>query len=1157
MSAANSLQEVTNTMNKIFLSLGWLVIAGLAGWLLALPGTAIGQAVTGAISGNVLDTSGAVVPQAQISITNETTGQTRTAISDSRGFYDVEGLPAGRYSLIIRKPGFQAYRVNRIVLYASQRVSIQATLHIGNTQTEVTVTAHALHVNTETGTAEAVVNHRQIQKLLVNGLNFASLSLLIPGVNLVGVGAGELGTGNLTTHESISINGTDPGMNNFSLDGTYNMNTGDQSNINIFSPLDTISEFRVLKDNYSAKYGTAGSAQIQVITESGTKVFHGSAYNYLRNDALDASNFFAAGQKTPLKQNIFGFSLGGPLYIPGHYNTQRQKTFFFVNEQWRSRHAGDTLRGAMLTQAMRNGDLSESPTLGANGLKLDSTATQILAREHPGMDCVLSATQLNPNCFDPNAVLLMNKFWPLPNNPASGFLNYINPGVEVNDQRDDTYRVDQYFSDRFRLMSRVSYETATDALPAATWGPNPAPTTRQTVDETGFNGLIRFSTNISPTSLNEFTLSYSYDKPRLSIIGATPPPGFDINYPFPSALSIPGRDQVPTIEMGGGWAGLNGTYGTSGGFPEHASDGAGTLADDWSKVKGNHVLQAGGEWIWGIKRQDAFAATQGAYTFSGVHTDDPVSDFLLGLDTSFNQSDHVPRHYDHWRQFEPYVQDDWKATRRLTLNLGLRYVYGSPETETSPAFSDFNPVSFDPAQAPVVLASGLLLTNAAGVPVTSAGTRANLLNGIVFPGENGVPLSIYRSWKRAFAPRFGFAWDVFGDGKSALRGGYGMGYTFYRYGIEEDVTNPPWVQTVHLLNGSLTNPALGLAAPLTPINLNYAGPPNATRKPVILQTWSLTLDRQVMPDGVLSVGYVGSRATQLSGDRDLNFPEPVGAPSINTPGCLKPGEPIPAGGFNFDPCINAGLVSPDYTRPLRGWGSITSFRGAGDYFGRSFYNSLQANFRFDAGHNLLLTAAYTYSKAMQDTAVAAGGAQNQRDFRAEYGPAPFDLTHIFSAGYVYAFPFFTGRHDFLGRVLQNWGVSGITLIESGPPLTPTLSTSAPGLATRPNCLDNPQGPQTLTQWFNTSAFAAPPFGFFGNCGVGIIYGPAYDDWNISLTRTFPLTERLRLDFRGEFFNAWNHPNFNGVQTALGTGNFGQVTSATDPREIEFMLRMSF
>lgn len=790
-------------MKKLVLSLGLFLVTTVAGGLMLMPQMARAQAVTSAIVGTVTDISGALVPGARVTVRNEETSQSEVAKSDVQGFYDVEGLPAGHYDLAAEKQGFQTYRVSGIVLNASQRVSVRAVLQVGSTRTKVTVRAPAVSVNTESGASQAVINQKQIQKLLVNGLNFASLAVLIPGVNLVGIGAGELGTGDLTTHESISINGTDPGMNNFSIDGTYNMNTGDQSNINIFSPLDTISQFIVLKDNYSAKYGTAGSAQVQVITESGTREFHGDAYEYLRNDALDASNFFAAGQKTPLKQNIFGFSLGGPLYIPGHFNTQKKKTFFFVNEQWTDRHDGDTLRGSVFTQAMRNGDFSGSPTLGAGGLALDSTSKDLLAKEHPGVNCIPSPTQLNPACFDPNAVLLMNKFWPLPNNPAGGFLNYINPGVEVYGDRDDDYRVDQYFSDRLRLMSRVSYESTDDDLPAATWGPNPAPTTLNTIDETGFNGVLRFSANISPTMINESTLSYTYDKPRLSITGATPPPGLNVDYPFPNALSIPGRDQIPTVEMSGGWAGLNGTNGTVGGFPEHASDGAGTLADDWSDVIGNHVLQAGGEWIWGIKRQDAFAATNGAYTFSGLHTNDPAADYLLGLDTAFNQSNHVPRHYDHWRQFEPYIQDDWKATRRLTLNLGLRYVYGSPETEASPAFSDFNQALFNPAQAPVVLSSGLLLESASGIPVTASGAPANLLNGIVFPGRDGVPLSIYHSWKKALAPRFGFADDVFGNGKTALRGGYGMGYTFYRYGIEEDVTNPPWVRTVDLLNGTL------------------------------------------------------------------------------------------------------------------------------------------------------------------------------------------------------------------------------------------------------------------------------------------------------------------------------------------------------------------
>lgn len=1121
-----------------------------------------GQATTGAIVGTVADSSGSVIPEAEVTITNTATNQARVSKTDSAGYYDIEALIPGTYDVMIKKEGFSTHITHDVKVDPSARVAANVVLAVGSTVTKVSVTASAVRVETESGASGGVVSGGEVNQLLLNGRNYVQLSVLVPGVVSTS-GLTEAVSGGLTYSTNISVNGGDPQLNNTSIDGTYNMNTGAFASLNVVTPLDSISEFTILKSNYNAKYGVSGSGQIQVETKSGTRDFHGSAYDYVRNQALYASNFFSGGSKTPLNQNNFGFSIGGPLYIPGKYNTSKTKTFFFVNEEWHIRHAGDTIRGAMFTQAMRSGDFTQSPTLRAGGLQFDSTATALLARAHPGVNCLPSANTLNPACFDPNSVLLMNKFWPLPNNPSGGFLNYINPGVEKFNQRDDNYRVDQFINDRNRIMARFSYEPVTDAFPAATWGVNPAPTTTQDINQTGYNALMRYTANISASTVNELTWSGTHDKPRLEILNAGPPSGLAINYPFPAATQIPGRMLAPTVLMAGGWAGLNGTSGYAS-FPEHASDGAQTISDDVSMVKGLHTLQFGGEYIWGIKRQDGFAASQGGYSFSGVHSNDPAADYLLGLDSTFTQANHVPRHYDRWKQYEFYFQDDWKVRRRLTLNLGLRYVYARPTVIQGDIFSDFDPPTWVAANAPVVQPDGVLLTGSGGVPITATGNPADLLNGIVFPGtsRHGKPAvlnTIIRGWKGNFQPRVGFAWDVFGDGKTAVRGGYGMGSSQLQYyATEQDITNPPWVQTVNLLNGTMTDPSLGTPGAITTQALNTAGQPGAVRKPVIVQSWSLTVDREVVRNGVMSVAYVGSHGTQLGGATDINFPEPVSGPSVPGLNCLQPGQIIASTGFQFDPCVNLGLVSADYTRPYKGYSSITSFRGAADYRGRSFYDSLQTGFKYRPGNGkLTLTVAYTWSKTLQDTGVVNGTAQNSRDWKAEYGPAPQDLTQVFTSSYVYQLPILRNKSGFVATAFGNWQFSGITAFFSGAPLTPTLATGTGGLATRPNCIGPIGGPKTLTEWFNTSAYAAPAFGFFGNCANGIIRGPGEQDWNWALFKTFPVGERARFQFRAEFFNIWNHPNFSGVSTAYGSGNFGQVTSAQAGRTIEFALRLDF
>jgi len=1121
------------------------------------------QSDTGALFGSITDTTGAVVPGASVSVTNTATGSQKTLTTNGAGYYSDEPISAGDYKISVVKQGFATVDVNNIHIEPSQRREVSASLKVGGAAEVVTVEANALQVKTETSDVSSTISAEEIKTLLVNGRNFQSLATLVPGVNNT-TGNNQYSGGGLTSSTTISIGGTGTDETTYLVDGVYNMNTGNYVNINITPSMDAISEFTVLKSNYSARYGTSSIGVILVNTKSGTSTYHGSAWDYFRNDALDASAYYSQGQKTALHQNTYGFSLGGPLQIPYLYNWDRKKqTFFFASDEWWSKSIGSTLTTNVITAQMRTGNLTGSRGLPAGGLSLTPQGQQLLAAQGK-TNCIESATSLNPACLDNDAMGFLKAYQPTENASNPNF-NYINNKADTFSQIDHDYRVDHSFTPNETLMARIMYEQTDNFAPASTWGGGNVPTITTSIFTSGLNAVVRLTSIITPSIVNTASAAETFDKPRLHTSNAPVPSDVTINQFFPNANTT---NSVPNIGVSGYDSIGVGT------LPINASDGEGILNDDISFVHGKHSLQTGIMYIFGIKNQNVFTDPWGNFSFDGTYTGSAPADFLLGLHHGYSQDSAKPHYTPHYRQIETYFQDDWKVNPRLTINAGVRFFYYSPDWLTEPhnggtlETTNFDFDTFQASQAPVVLPDGSFETNGAGTPITSTGTAANLQNGLVYNTDPTQPRGFYNSKKVYIGPRVGFAYALTGDGRTSFHAGYGIGYVHVPFQILNNFSsNPPGIASVSYTSGTFENPTAGAAVVQAPrpqglqlTNVNF--------RPSAVQSFSAIVEREVARNSVLQAGYVGSLSRDARVNIDANQVKPVSVPFGD--GCLAPGQSASAS-YDYDPCINTGsyLVgggahpfSADFERPYQGWETL-NFPA---YEGSSHYHSLQSQYKYK-GKSVQTTLNYTWGKAIGDTNPGNGGfnenpssTQNSYCISCEKGLLPFDRTHIFSGNVIYLLPFYANTSNgLLKNTLGGWSVSGIAIAQSGFALTPNVAAPNSGYARRPNQIGKVQHSSDRTHIFNASAFQVPEYGFFGNASNGSIRGPKEVAFNTEINKTFKITDRVNFYFQAQAFNIANHPSFHFVNTGIGPNepNPGLVNSPGDPRIMQLVGRINF
>jgi len=1113
-----------------------LYVWALVAWMILCgAGRVAAQEVTASITGTVRDPSGAAVPGARVTITNTDRGAVvRTTTTGAAGDFSAPLLPIGHYEVTVEAQGFRLARVTGIELHVHEVRTVDVTLEVGSVQQTVTVTATPLQVELESATASHVIVGTQVRELPLNTRNYEQLVALMPGVSSGNPDQLYIGLTNPLTGGtnviSYSVNGNRTSANNWTIDGADNVDRGSNLTLLTYPSVDAIAEFRVLRGLYNPEYGRAGGAIISVVTRSGTSAFHGTVYEFFRNDVLNANNFFNNANRIarpPLRYNNFGYTIGGPVYIPGVYNTKKNKTFFFFSEEFRRVITYGTASAIVPTSNEKQGLFAHPVCVafsGPNGTgSCTATSTQVTNISSVAQAYLKDIWSKIPNPQDPVTHLL---FTPLRNK---------------FDFREEIARIDHTFNARWSIFGRYMHDSIPTTEPGGLFTglglPNVATTD---TNAPGYSWLVQLTGQLSPSLINETGYMFSYGAILSNPVGLINPansPDIHVNLPFVSTLA-----RVPSISIAGG-------TGIAGFGPYHDYNRNHTFFDNISKIYNRHTFKAGFVYHHYEKTENAAGGNAGSFSFTQTgkpagtsNFEQAWDNFLQGFASNFSQAslDITPDIMDN--QWELFGQDTFQWRPNVTLTYGVRVSFFQQPTDANGLLTNFDPLLWNPARAPQIDSNGNVIPGT-GDP----------LNGVIINGQNSpYGQKVANEDYRNIAPRIGIAWDPLGDGRTAVRAGYGIFYDSSLFGIYEQniFSNPPFVQSISIDNTLLDNPTAGNPRISTaPVALRATPLPYHTP---YVQNWSLDVQRQFGAGLVVDVGYYGNKGTHLLGIIDINEVPPGLAASLGLPTITRTN--------------TARLLNP--LRPYRGYNAINTISTRFD----SNYNSLQVSVQKRFSQGSLVEANYTWSHCLTDNQTDRSTApQNSYNLAAEYGPCQLDRRHIFTMDYVYALPWLRDQRGVLGHVVGGWELTGIVTAETGLPITVfTASNVDPGglgylgpsaASGRPDRVGDPNSnaPHQVTQWFNTAAFADVPAGANrpGNAPRGAVIGPGLVSWDFGAFKNIRVTERVGLQFRAELFNVLNHTNFLGVGATLGTSTFGRILSAHDPRIAQLALKLNW
>lgn len=1046
---------------------------------------------TGSFIGDVNDPAGLAVPGATITAISPETGLERSVVANTQGEYVIPLLPPGAYNLRVHVAGFQSQTLTGLTVLVNQTTRADIKLNLPTREESVEVRGHAAGVETATATLNVVIDQADVQNLPLNGRNFLQLTILVPG-SVPGLQITQNFTPTTAGTNSMNlaqVNGLRSQSNNVLLDGVDNNEIflGEASAVP--SP-DAIQEFSVQTNLYGAEFGRGAGSVVNVVTKSGTDAFHGSAYDYLRNDALDASDFFAI-KKPPLKRNQFGGSFGGFII--------KKKTHFFGSYEGLRLAQGVTGTATVPTVLEKQGNFSQSPIK-----PIDPTT----GLPYPS-DTITS--------IDPVASKLL-QFYPDPN--LGGDLSVSSPSAPTSENQ-FLIRMDHQLKASDSLTARYFRQTGSAITPFGTAYLGTVTVPYFPIKNAWrFHHLILSETHVfSAKSVNEFRFGVHRDN-LVGLAPEIPRNASDYGFTYPGTIPI----DVPEFGVAGY---VNNGYTDMG--PGYKSTNIFQWLDIFSHTVGRHSIKVGMDIRRNQLNMSIPTAFNGIYFFSGLITGNSFADFLIGRPEYFLQNGGNAAMHFRASDFDFFGEDSISLTRKIKLTLGLRYERPTWPYDLGDHISAFRP--------------GQQSTRQPEAPV-----------GLVYPGDAGVSRSTLEPRTRNFAPRIGIAWDPTGSGKSSVRAGYGIFYDFVQWHSVDQLSVAPPFSFFPFISRptSFADPYNG-TGPFLPglTQVPWADIPQPVEfnvfdknaKTPYAQQYNLTVQHS-LASWVLQVGYVGTAGVHLP--NTLNENQAVFIPGQSTPGNIEARRP-------YGPAFSSIFAQATV------W--------------TSNYNSLQASVTKRAGHGLSFLAAYTYSKTIDTISTPQtfrtvdgqqAGPMNNYDLRLDRGPSAFDAPHRFVISYEWDAPESHSANGFARKTLSGWSLLGIYSIESGLPFTildPTDPSCDGNSNDRTNLVGDPHlAHPSVTEWFNTAAFQRVPTGQgYGNAGRNDVRGPRSNNFDLSLVKKTAIREKANLEYRAEFFNLFNHPNFMNPESNITSPEFGMILSTRpfSQRQIQMVLRFNF